>query len=445
MEGGSPPAVAVALPVGGADGTTGVIWATLTPDAISKYLRNKRAPAANSALLVTDRNGAIIASAPDQSLVGQRVPESLAPLIQSTVLGTQQAVGPDGVHRLFGYVPVPLRPDGQFVAVGTDLAASFEQIDSATWRAAAFIAVGIVLGLVFAFLGSRRFLQRPIDRLIEAARRWREGDFTARANQPPGASEFATLGTAFDEMAAALASRAAEEAQAKQRAEQRATDAEASEQQKSLLLQEVNHRVKNSLQLVSSLLNLQGGSMRDEGLRHHFAAAAARVQTIARVHARLFQTGHVRSVEVGQYLKDLCADLGQTYAQQEKQPRFDIDVVRLELPTDRVIPLALIVNELLTNVFKYAYAPGEEVRVRVATRLSGSDDVLTVEVSDRGAGLPADFDLQHSGGLGLRLIGSLVAQLDARLEVERLAQGTRFTLHVPLTTGGNDTERGGLA
>jgi two-component sensor histidine kinase len=441
MAGGRPPAVAIAVPVseGGDSATTGLIWATVTPEAITKILR-KRTPSPNAALVVSDRNGRIIASAPDESVLGQTLPPDMTALVNSNVIGTQQALGPDGVVRLFGYIPVTLRPSGQFVAVGIDQKASLQQIDSTTWRAAALIGVGIVLGLIFAVLGSRRFLQQPIDHLTEAARRWREGDFTARANLPPGTSEFATLATAFDEMADALASRTAEQAQAKQRAEQRASEAEAAEQQKSLLLQEVNHRVKNSLQLVSSLLNLQGGSVREEGIRHHFAAAAARVQTIARVHARLFQTGHVRNVEFGQYLKDLCADLGSTYAQQN-QPRFDIDVVRVSLPTDRVIPLALIVNELLTNVFKYAYPAGQPVRVRVETRLDG-EGTLVVVVADEGIGLPADFDLARSGGLGMRLIASLVAQLDAHLEVKRPAHGTRFTLRVPLASAGTEEEEG---
>ncbi|MBX6321636.1 MAG: HAMP domain-containing protein [Rhodospirillaceae bacterium] len=423
----------MALPVrDGRGATTAIMWAVVTPDALTKYLRN-RALAPNSALVVSDRNGAIIASAPDQSLVGKHLPPDLMSLIGGKVIGTADAVGPDGTPRHFVYVPLGLRPLGQFVAVGVDEAASLQQIARATWRAVAFIAVGTVLGLGFAVIGSRHFLQRPIRRLVAAAQRWREGDLTARAELPPGASEISTLGTAFDEMAAALASRTSELIEAKRRAEQRATDAESAEQQKSLLLQEVNHRVKNSLQLVSSLLNLQAGTVRDEEGRHRFAAAAARVQTIARVHARLFQTGNVRSVEFGQYLRDLCADLGHTYAGQD-QPRFDIDVATIELPTDRVIPLALIVNELLTNVFKYAYRPGEPVRVRIVTRRP-DEGTLLVSVSDEGLGLPRDFDIHRSGGLGMRLIDSLVAQLGARLEIERPARGTRFVLRVPLNGG----------
>ncbi len=442
MEGGSPAAVPMAMPVRDQRGaTTAVLWAIVTPDALTKYLRN-RALAPNSALVVSDRNGAIIASAPDESLVGQHLPPSLMPLVAGKVIGTADAVGPDRTRRYFVYVPLGLRPLGQFVAVGVDEAASLQQIARATWRAIAFIAVGTVVGFGFAVVGSRHFLQRPIGRLVQAAQRWREGDLSARAELPGGVSEISTLGTAFDEMAAALDSRTRELVEAKRRAEQRASDAESAEQQKSLLLQEVNHRVKNSLQLVSSLLNLQGGTMSDEEGHHRFAAAAARVQTIARVHARLFQTGNVRSVEFGQYLRDLCADLARTYARQEQEPRFDIDVARVELPTDRVIPLALIVNELLTNVFKYAYGPGEPVRVDIATRLDGAD-TLRVTIADEGSGLPPGFDLHRSGGLGMRLIESLVAQLGARLEVQRPARGTRFVLRVPLNGAAAGAARAG--
>jgi two-component sensor histidine kinase len=434
---GSGAAVSMALPVGDESGaTTGVVWATITPEALAKHLRT-RALSPNALLIVSDRQGAIIASTPDEDLVGRRLPDSLASLVDSKTFGTVEAVGPDGVRRLFGFVPGGLRPDsqftGQFVAVGIDKAASFEELDRATRRTVALIAIGVVFGLVAAFVGSRHFLQRPIDRLVQAARRWREGDLAARANLRPGSSEIAILGTAFDEMAGALASRTAELVEAKKRAEQRATEAEAAEQQKSLLLQEVNHRVKNSLQLVSSLLNLQAGTVREDDVRHHFNAAAARVQTIARVHARLFQTGQVHTVEFGQYLRDLCEDLGQTYAQQQQRPRFVVDVVRIELSTDRVIPLALVINELLTNVFKYAYPAGEEVRVHIESRREG-EGALVVRVSDEGVGLPSEDELQRSGGLGMRLIHALVSQIDARLESERLVKGTRFTITVPLVS-----------
>jgi two-component sensor histidine kinase len=429
---GAPPTVSMAVPIsGGAGETVGLIWATVTPEGLTKHLRT-RALSPNTLVVVSDRNGTIIASAPDESFVGRQVPAELAQLIGSKMMGTTTAVGPDGVPRVFGYVPVSLRPDGQFVAVGIDLAASFEQLDLATWRAVMLIGIGVALGLLAAVVGSRQFLQRPVRRLVEVTRRWREGDLTARADLRPGTSEIAILGDAFDTMAAALASRTAELVEAKQRAEQRAAEAEAAERQKTVLLKEVNHRVKNSLQLVSSLLNLQANAVREDDVRHHFAAAAARVQTIARVHARLFQTDDVHTVEFGRYLKDLCADLEQSFSQSAR-PHFHIDVVRLQLATDRVIPLALIVNELLTNVFKYAYPAGEEAHVRVESRQSG--DALLVEVSDEGAGLPADFDPQRSGGLGMRLILALVTQLDARLDIARLSKGTRFTITVPLGSG----------
>lgn len=409
----------------------GVLWATVTPDALNAYFRRRTLPA-NYSLLIADREGVILVSSPDESLVGEKLPSVLGSYVDSKVLGTIETKGPDDVQRLFGYVPVTLRPVGFFVAVGIDKEAAFAPLDRAMWRAFMFISIGAVLGFGAAVFGSRHVLQRPIGRLVRAARRWQEGDLTARAALDPGASEIATLGRAFDEMAAALETREAELMEAKQRAEQRAAEAEAAERQKTVLLQEVNHRVKNSLQLVSSLLNLQAASVRDEEVRNHFTSAGARVQTIARVHSRLFQTSQVGMVEFGQYLRDLCEDLRQSFGQPEARPRFDVSTEPIELSTDRVIPLALIVNELLTNVFKYAYpnGDGENVRVRVQSHREG--DRLIVEVCDEGVGLPADFDPGRGGGLGMRLVVALTNQLDAELQVVRQEKGATFRVVVPL-------------
>lgn len=116
-------------------------------------------------------------------------------------------------------------------------------------------------------------------------------------------------------------------------------------QQKDLMLKEVNHRVKNSLQLVSSLLRLESRQISDPVTRRHFDEACSRVATVARVHERLYKTDKVGVVEFGMFLRDLCADLAHS-AMVEQGHHIEVEADTHELPTDKVIPLALVVNEL---------------------------------------------------------------------------------------------------
>jgi two-component sensor histidine kinase len=197
-------------------------------------------------------------------------------------------------------------------------------------------------------------------------------------------------------------------------------------QQKDLMLREVNHRVKNSLQLVSSLLRLESRQIADPVTRRHFDEACSRVATIARVHERLYQTDKVGVVEFGQFLRDLCADLSHS-AMIELGHHIEVQADTRELPTDRVIPLALIVNELVTNAVKYAYPAGTHGVIRVQFR-SAPDGGFEVRVADEGVGLPPGFDPATTKSLGMRMVHALLGQVGAELSCASDGGGTKFTI-----------------
>jgi two-component sensor histidine kinase len=192
-----------------------------------------------------------------------------------------------------------------------------------------------------------------------------------------------------------------------------------------LLLSELNHRVKNSLSIVSSMLALQANANEDENLKLHLREAASRVATVARAHERLYQTTDIETLDVGAYIKDVCGDLPITDG-------ITISVeapVGISLSMDRAISIALIVVELVTNAMKHAYS-GETSIVWVALAKNG--DALVLSVTDEGRGVPGDFAPQKSKGLGMRIVLALAAQLNAELTVNRRIKGTAFELRVPL-------------
>lgn len=203
---------------------------------------------------------------------------------------------------------------------------------------------------------------------------------------------------------------------------------EAEIQQKNFLLREVDHRVRNSLALISSMLQLQARSTTDPSVRQQFIEASRRVITVGHVHQRLYQTGELRALDFGDYLRALTADLSDS-AGSDASKRLVLETTPATLNADTVIPLGLIVNELVTNAFKHGERkPG---RLTVNVSFAQDDGGLRLTVQDDGPGLPDGFDPKRNTGLGMRLVNGLILQLSGRLEFESNGDGTRFTVLVP--------------
>lgn len=194
------------------------------------------------------------------------------------------------------------------------------------------------------------------------------------------------------------------------------------------LLREMNHRVKNSLALVASMLNLQSQYVGDAALDGHLKEASLRVSAVARAHDQLSRSQSIERMDIGSYIEAISADLESSVAHCDLKTEAEPGI---EIPTDRAVSLALVVNELVTNAVKYAYQGREGGRVWIMVRRLGRDQ-FSVSVRDEGNGLPADFDLERAKGLGMKIVASLARQLGAGIEVKRLDPGTEFVLSVPL-------------
>jgi PAS domain S-box-containing protein len=191
-----------------------------------------------------------------------------------------------------------------------------------------------------------------------------------------------------------------------------------------VLLREVNHRIKNNLQLVSSMLALQAERSNIPELRRIVQEAQARMQIVAAVHERLYRSEDIGTVDLKAFLEGLCRDV-ERGMQSGDGVKVEVASEPMAIANDRAVPLALVLNELLMNAIKYAYPDGEGV-VRVHLRREAEKAVLTVE--DDGAGLPEDFEERRRASLGLRVVTGLMRQLRGDLEIGRGSPGTRFVI-----------------
>jgi two-component system, sensor histidine kinase PdtaS len=190
-------------------------------------------------------------------------------------------------------------------------------------------------------------------------------------------------------------------------------------QRQNLLTQEFEHRLVNSLQLIVSLLSLRSRAATTAESAAQLTIAAARVAALGRVHRRLHLLDHQKSVEFKQYLQDLCDDLSGLLFQEGTGRSVVVTGADVSLPSALGIPLGFIVNELITNCVKYA-------KGNITVRIETSSALHSLSVTDEGPGLPEGFNPAHSSGLGMKIVRSLVREIDGTLHFSSGDGGTRF-------------------
>jgi two-component sensor histidine kinase len=195
-----------------------------------------------------------------------------------------------------------------------------------------------------------------------------------------------------------------------------------------VLLKEVNHRVKNSLQVVTAMLQLQANSVGDPALSERLNEASSRVNAVGRAYERLAYNADYENIELVEYLREIIGDLEPTVAPCKIQFEAPEEI---QIPADRAILVGLIINELVSNAGKYAYPDRAGGLIWVRLFQSDKNSIL-VSVGDEGAGLPPGFDPMTSKRLGTRLVNALSKQLGAELTRPITPIGTNFTLLIPL-------------
>jgi two-component sensor histidine kinase len=403
----------------GAGDITAVVFAAYRTSVLSRLLNSPPLPEGAFAAVV-DGEGVIVAHWPEpDKWMGRKVgPAILDRLYASSAAASSQAIG--GVEYAVAFSP--MQPPSKFkVMVAYPLSGAIREADEALWRNVGWTTLIFGMAAIIAFLGIRYTVTLPINQLRRFADELSQGNFRTIPPLKRGeASELQELSMHIESMSRSLESRQAELMEALS--------------QKEILLKEVNHRVKNSLQLVASLFGPQRAVIKDPDARRQFQEAGRRITTVAQIHQRLYQDSDVDRVSLDKFLGDLCADLNSVL-NQDGRIRIECEASPCHLPTEQIIPLALIANELITNAFKYGYAPQSQGVIRVSCAQSAEH--IKLSVADEGVALPDDFDLAKLNGLGMRMIQALAQQLRAEFKVVSGQAGKSFELTVPLMESGS--------
>ncbi len=324
------------------------------------------------------------------------------------------AISADGVR--YAYATSQL-PNGWRLIAATPAAPEFRQAVRQIALRMAELAALMVVGFTAVILGADIAFGNPLRRLSAAVRRWQAGEPFEPGNLAGAPDEVGELAASFREATTVLREREAQLVQSQER--------------QDLLLLEIHHRVKNNLQVVASLLNLQASRIRVPEARAEFQAARDRVRALATLHRHLYADGELHTINMRSFLFELCGQLFSAMGEREgDRIKLSIDAAELRLSSDQAVPLALIVTEAVTNAVKYAFPGGRSGEVSVS--LTQRDGELNLVISDDGIGLPPAGGETESGrrdGLGLQLIKGFTRQLGGTLSVEQ-GPGTCYTVRV---------------
>ncbi|HEX7467512.1 MAG TPA: histidine kinase dimerization/phosphoacceptor domain -containing protein, partial [Methanobacterium sp.] len=198
----------------------------------------------------------------------------------------------------------------------------------------------------------------------------------------------------------------------------------ASLKEKEVLIQEIHHRVKNNMQIISSLLSLQANHTNNDEAAEILNESRGRVKSMAMIHEKLYHSNNLSQLNIGDYLNNLVRDILRSYSSASGRITSNIDVEDIYLNINTALPLGLMVNEMVSNSIKHAFPEGNG---NIDVKLKYDEENYTLTVSDNGIGLPEDVDPLESSSLGLKLVNSLSIQLEGELTVRRDGE-TVYTL-----------------
>jgi two-component sensor histidine kinase len=201
----------------------------------------------------------------------------------------------------------------------------------------------------------------------------------------------------------------------------------ASLEEKQTLLKEIHHRVKNNFSIITSLINLQQRRIKDYESIKILKDIQSRLMTMSLIHEKLYESRDIKSVDFGEYIKMISGELYGNYFTDSEEIILNTDVEDIELNTEQALHCGILLNELLTNSFKYAFPAKRKVPGEITVSLhSKNNNTIELIVADNGQGIPESLDIEQSDTLGLKLVTTLASHLKGTLELDREG-GTKFT------------------
>jgi two-component sensor histidine kinase len=402
--------IPAAYPITVGGQVAGYLYAGLRVDQLVDGDQTEPMPA----LWLVDDTGHFTAVARDQ-------PDAMpSPALATRLLDRPTAIDAESEAGVpYTYASVGL-PGGYRMVIAHPSGADHAAADAVLLWRCVLLALFLGLGLAAVALGTHRALVSPLNQLSEAVAAWRRtGKFNPDTLQSPPL-EVRNLALSFAEATATLS-------------EQERKLAEAIEHQ-ALLIREIHHRVKNNLQIVASLLNLQAARIRAPGAKAEFAAARDRVRALATLHRHLYSQGDLVTLNMRDFLTELCGQLFEAMGERNNtRIQLTIEASDLQMNGDQAVPLALIVTEAVSNAVKYAFPAGRSGHVGVYLHTQG--DQARLMIRDDGIGMAPDAvtetETGKRDGLGIQLIRGFAKQLRATLTVEQ-ENGTCYDLLIPL-------------
>jgi len=216
--------------------------------------------------------------------------------------------------------------------------------------------------------------------------------------------------------------------------QQKQTEAQvkASLKEKEVLLQEIHHRVKNNLQVISSMLTLQSAHVSAPEVREIFKESHQRIHSMALIHEKLYRSENLASIDLAEYINDLSVQLFRSYQAAGRGIELDLKAGHIRLDINTAVPCGLILNELISNALKHAFPRNNRIQPgKVLVRVESSKDQVSLSVADNGIGFPEDIDFRRSTSFGFKIVNALVSQLHGTIELDR-ENGTVFQIEFPV-------------
>ncbi|HEY6858674.1 MAG TPA: histidine kinase dimerization/phosphoacceptor domain -containing protein [Pseudolabrys sp.] len=400
----------LSMPYRSPDGSlSGVIVLILNPDKMTDSLA-ALPRRMQDRVMVLDRKGSLVSTFPrDQS----KDAETIVQAVNSKSVPASAAIIDINVlpHRpqIIAFAPVGERPEGFSVMVAADQKRAMAAAWIFTARELAISIATIVLAIGGAWIATHYVIVRPIRAMVEVARRRERGDATARFPTFGQMTEFGELSSSLSRMSAKVDELLA---------------------QKALLLRELQHRVMNSLNLLSSIFDIQARQqMTTATTREQLRRARNRVVAMGTVYRYLYNASAVDDIEISELLRAICKESENAYEGPVKLS-IQVEAEPLVLSGTNAIGLAMLTHELITNAVKHAYSEGEPGPISVSLkRLDGGG--FEYRLADRGRGLPSDFQIEKSDSLGMIMILATTHQLGGKLTINQLNPGTEFVIELP--------------